>query len=108
MGQRNNKAIILAKDFKRKAGKKYGLSNIILFGSQATGKAKKDSDIDLLVVSNKSKKKSEFMAKLFTEWHLIQMKKNPVDFICFTESEFRKKSKGITLVNQAIKEGIKI
>jgi hypothetical protein len=32
----------------------------------------------------------------------------PVDFLCYTPEEFRKLSKQISLVKQAIKEGIEI
>jgi len=34
--------------------------------------------------------------------------KYPVDFICYTPAEYKKLSKGITIVQQAIKEGIEI
>ena len=81
---------------------------MVLFGSQATGKSGKDSDIDLLVVSEKVRKKSKFMTSLIEEWHTVQKKNNPVDFICYTPEEFKTKSKGITIVRQALKEGIEI
>lgn len=108
MGKPNPEAIRLAKDFKRRAAKKYGIKKITMFGSQATGITRKDSDIDLLVVSDKCPKKAEYMSRLFREWHIVQKKKHPVDFICYTPEEFNKLSKKITIVKQAIEEGVVI
>ncbi|NCS71117.1 MAG: hypothetical protein COY38_02505 [Candidatus Aenigmarchaeota archaeon CG_4_10_14_0_8_um_filter_37_24] len=108
MDRRKSNAINLAKDFKRKAAKKFGISRIILFGSFATGRPHKWSDIDLLVVSNRVKKKSDFMSKLSWEWHIKQKKDFPIDFICYTSKEFQKLSKEISIVSQALKEGIEL
>ena len=83
MGKANVEAINLAKYFKEKAKGKYGIQKIILFGSQVTGQTREGSDIDLLVVSDKFKKRADFMSKLFVEWHIVQKKKFPVDFIFF-------------------------
>jgi len=108
MGKANAKAIEMAADFKKKAAKKYGIKKVLLFGSQATGKSRKDSDIDLIVVSERIKKKSEFMSSMIQEWHLVQGKRHPVDFLCYTPKEFKAKSKGITIVKQAVEEGIEV
>jgi len=108
MGKANTEAIRLARDFKGKAKKKYDIDKIILFGSQATGKTREGSDIDLLVVSDKFKNKAKSMSQLSAEWHINQKKKFPVDFLCFTRKEFNRLSTRITIVKQALEEGIEI
>ncbi len=108
MGEQNPEIIRMAKDFKEKAEVKYGIKKVILFGSQATGKAKPESDIDLMIVSDKIKNKPDFMSKLYSEWHLVQKKNYPVDFVCFTKKEFNKLSKKITIVKQALEEGVAV
>jgi|SRR3989338_5601972 len=108
MGKENPEAIKLAKDFKKKAEGKFGIDKVILFGSQATGKTREGSDIDLLVVSKKAEKRADFMSALFKEWHIVQKKTKPVDFLCYTPEEFRAKSKGITIARDAVKHGIEV
>lgn len=108
MGNSKTIAVELAKDFKRRAAKKYGIKKIILFGSQATGRTREGSDIDLLVVSDSFKKRADFMSKLFAEWHIVQKKDFPVDFIPYRTREFEHMSNGVTIVHQVIEEGIEI
>lgn len=111
MGKKANvEAINLARDFKEKAKDKYAIEKIILFGSQATGMTREGSDIDLLVVSEKfrNRDKAASMSQLLEEWHLVQKKTVPVDFICLTPEEFDEMSKQITIVRQALKEGVAI
>lgn len=108
MGKANLEAIEMARDFKEKAKKKYNIDRIILFGSQATGKTREGSDIDLLVISDKFRNRVEFMSRLFEEWHIKQKKKFPVDFICFRRKEFDKLSERVTIVKQALEEGVEI
>lgn len=109
MGKANIEAINLAKDFKEKAKDKYAIQKIILFGSQATGRTREGSDIDLLVVSEKfGSDKATAMSQLLEEWHIVQKKAFPVDFICLTPEEFGELSKQITIVRQALKEGVAI
>lgn len=108
MGKANPEVIQLVADFKKKAQKKYKIQKIILFGSQITGYTKGGSDIDLLIVSEKFKRRSEFMAKLLAEWHIVQKKMVPVDFVCFTREEFNRLSNQVTIVKQALDEGVEV
>lgn len=108
MGSSKIQVIELVKDFKRKAAAKYGIKKIILFGSQASGMTREGSDIDMLIVSDSFKKKTEFMSKLFEEWHIVQKKNFPVDFLPYRTKEFDSMRKGVTIVRQAIEEGIEI
>lgn len=108
MGEANPEVIKLVRDFKEKAGKKYGIKKIVLFGSQVTGGTREGSDIDLLIVSDKFKRRTDFMSQLAVEWHIVQKKKLPVDFLPYKSKEFRDLSKKITIVRQALEEGIEI
>jgi len=108
MGKTNSEIISLVKDFKEKSKRKYGIKKIILFGSHATGKTREGSDIDLLVVSDKFKNRPAFMSQLLGEWHIVQKKSLPIDFICFNRKEFQRLSKQITIVRQALREGVEI
>lgn len=79
---------------------------MILFGSRARGRAHHDSDVDLLLVSERFRRKGaiERAYPLYLEWELDY----PVDFLCYTPEEFSKLSKRPSLVRMAIAEGITI
>lgn len=84
----------------------FHVDRMIFFGSRASGKPHKWSDIDLIIVSPKFKNLDfiERGAKMYDYWTLDY----PVDFICYTPEEFRKRSSKISIVSQAIKTGIEI
>ena len=104
-----NKLIIKLKKFKKELTKKYKINKLILFGSCATNKIGEDSDVDLIVVSNFKEKGNVNRAQcLYREWHLIQKIDLPVDFLCYTPKEFKELSKRITIISEALKEGIEI
>ena len=109
MGKASPDVVRTVEEFKKSVWRKYGIRKIILFGSQATGKSKKHSDVDLIVVSKKFAGKRAFngVIKLSREWH---NKKNnyPVDFLCYSPKEFDRLKKRITIVKQAVEEGIEI
>jgi len=94
-------------DFKNAIQKKYGIEKVFLFGSQASGNADDDSDFDFLVVSNR-KDKLALMKQLYYEWHMVLNIDYPVDFLTFTPEEFEKKRKQITIVREAVENGIAI
>lgn len=86
------------------------LQKIILFGSYARGDQHKDSDVDLILVSANFKRK-KFVKRswgFYKYWHLDSDINYPVDFLCYTPEEFKKLSKGVNIVSEAIKEGIEI
>ena len=93
-------------EFKKRLSYNIPIDKMILFGSVAKGKVHKDSDIDLIIVSNKFKGKKSFKRSLgfYKYWDLDY----PVDFLCYTQEEFNKLKKQITLVREAVKEGIEI
>ncbi|PIN74232.1 nucleotidyltransferase [Candidatus Woesearchaeota archaeon CG10_big_fil_rev_8_21_14_0_10_45_16] len=92
----------------RKFMKEVNLSvdQVYLFGSQATGKAGKGSDVDLLLVSKSfaGKRKLKRAPPFYLKWNLDY----PVDFICLTPEEFRQRKKETGVVQEAVKKGIKI
>ncbi len=86
--------------------KKQAVEKAILFGSYARGEAKEDSDIDLILVSKEFEGKSALKRPVpfYIEWDLGY----PVDFLCYTPKEFNDLRKQVSIVSQALKEGIEI
>jgi len=82
------------------------VTRMILFGSFARGDYKKESDIDLIVVSPKFRGTvfSKRNSALYDQWKLDY----PVDFLCFTPEEFEKQRKRVSIVAMALKEGVEI
>ncbi len=100
------KIISMLKLFKSKVAGRYGIKRMILFGSAARGEMHENSDIDLIVVVKRPTRR--LAGRLSMEWHTKQNIDYPVDFIDYTEKDFRRLAKGITLVSVALKEGIEI
>ncbi len=92
--------------FKSRINKDFDIKKIILFGSMATGKARKDSDVDLIIVSNKFKNINSIKraSMMYNYWTL----RMPVDFLCYTEKEFEERKKGVTIVREAILNGVEV
>ena len=86
--------------------KKHTIEKAILFGSFARGEAQKDSDIDLILVSSEFEGKSALKrpVRFYIDWNLGY----PVDFLCYTPKEFDNLRKQVSIVSQALKEGIEI
>jgi predicted nucleotidyltransferase len=94
------------KIFREKVNKDIPIKKMILFGSRVHGKIGRDVDIDLIIVSPKFRKLDFFQrgAKMYDYWDLYY----PVDFLCYTPEEFKKLSKQITIVREAVEEGVVI
>ena len=94
------------KSFFRKLGEKISVERGILFGSRAWGGAEKDSDYDLIIVSENfaGQKFYERAVGLRQYWEIDA----PVDFICFTPAEFSERAGGVNIVSEALKKGIAI
>lgn len=104
MGEREN-IIKNIREFKENLSYNIKVNNLIFFGSRATGKFRKDSDVDLIVVSPVFKERKCARAKGLHKYWNVDL---PVDFICYTPEEFEEKKKEVSLVSMAIKEGIEI
>lgn len=92
--------------FKTRIDKDFSVKKMIFFGSRARGEEHEDSDIDLIIVSDEFKSLNfiKRAAKMYDCWDLDY----PVDFLCFTPEEFEKKTRGVSIVSEAVKEGIEI
>ncbi|MBI3024697.1 MAG: nucleotidyltransferase domain-containing protein [Candidatus Tectomicrobia bacterium] len=77
------------------------VERMIFFGSHARGRARKWSDVDLIVVSR------HFRGKRFRYrplgFHRLWDIRYPVDFLCYTPEEFRKLR---TIVNGRVSFGL--
>jgi predicted nucleotidyltransferase len=100
------KHLAFLKKFKVKLSEEIPIKKMYLFGSRAHGKPHRWSDFDLIIVSPEFRNKKSFRrATGFYKYWTIDY---PVDFLCYTPEEFEKLSKQITIVRQAVKEGISI
>jgi len=67
------------------------IEKIVLFGSQITGRVKKDSDIDLLLVSKEFKNKtySQRIKKLLgLNRRLVKLTDKPFDILYYSDEEW--------------------
>lgn len=88
---------------------KLDIDRAVLFGSVARGAADKDSDIDLIIISNQFKKMnlakrltllSHLRGREFLNW--------PMDILGYTADEFDELSKVSTMFAEAKSQGIVI
>ncbi len=94
------------KKFLKNLSKNMNIDRIFLFGSRASGEPDRDSDIDLIIVSPDFRGTNfiERGAKMYDYWTLNY----PVDFLCYTPEEFNELKKQITIVKEAVENGIEI
>jgi predicted nucleotidyltransferase len=93
-------------EFKKKLSRKIPVDKVILFGSRAHGKPHRWSDFDLIIVSKGFRNIDSLKRSLgFYDYWTINY---PVDFLCYTPEEFNKLKKQITIVREAVREGIEI
>ena len=85
---------------------KMPISNVFIFGSYATNKANKNSDLDLCFVSPKFKNAIEAEAYLRTEIYFLDPKIGvPIDVVAYNKKDFKG---DIQLVHEIKKTGIEI
>jgi len=92
-------------DFLQKVRKKYNISKAIFFGSRARDEHLKDSDYDIILVSEDFKdiffsKRTALMYDFWQHWPI------EIEPLCYTPEEFETKKKQIGIVSEAIKEGM--
>lgn len=87
--------------------REFAPTHLVVFGSRATGTARADSDIDLIIVSERFKdisvpnRPGHF---LNTVWPDV-----PIDAICYTPEEFETLTqKQWPFVRNAVKSGVRI
>ena len=100
------KHIDFLKKFKEELSNNVPIEKMILFGSRAYGKPHRWSDFDLIIVSKKFRNLDTLKRSLgfYDYWKLNY----PVDFLCYTPEEFNKLKKQVTIVREAVREGIEI
>ncbi len=83
-----------------------GPSKVILFGSRARGDARPQSDFDLLVISE------AFSGVRFNDRHVRVYRLLPrtveFDVICLTPEEFERRSKTLSIIGEAAREGVEL
>ena len=90
------------------------VDKIVLFGSEATGKAGSESDIDLLVVLSRKTMPSGFRERSANYLKISRAireieKRHPIDLLVYTRPEFEKiKASGNLFVRRVIREGIEL
>jgi len=106
MVQRANKNIKLVQKFKRNINKSVKVDKLILFGSRAKDNFNRYSDFDLLIVSPDFKGVPWY--KRPTKFYLMWKEDYPLEILCYTPEEIRKRMEKINIVSEAFKEGIEI
>lgn len=106
MVQGTNKNIALVKKFKRKINKSIRVDKIILYGSRAKGNFHRYSDFDLLIVSPNFKGIPWY--KRPAKFYLMWKEDYPLEILCYTPEEIIKRMDKMSIVSEALKEGIEI
>jgi len=86
-----------------------GVKKIILYGSHASDKADKHSDIDIIVISQYFKgmnvlQRGETFGKILADIKMIA----PIEPLGLTENEFNKKGSGTFIGNEVKAKGIEV
>ena len=94
------------RDFLKRIQGEYHIEKAILFGSRARGNNLKDSDIDLILVSDSFEgiPFPDRPSKLYRFWKGGL----PLELLCYTTKEFEAKRKRIGLLRNALQEGIEL
>ncbi|MDI6806967.1 MAG: nucleotidyltransferase domain-containing protein [Candidatus Aenigmarchaeota archaeon] len=102
----DKKAIVELNKFKKEVKKKITIEKMIFFGSRIGKRYHEDSDIDLIIVSKEFRGINFFkrVSRMYDFWRLNY----PVDFLCYTPREFNKLKKEVSIVSEALREGIEI
>ena len=103
---REKSLMIKLREFKKSVSRGFPVTKMYLFGSMAKGKTHKYSDVDLIIVSPKFRKMNFFKrgARMYDYWEI----RKPVDFLCYTPEEFERLSKQISIVKEAMENGIEV
>ena len=111
MGEKEIREIArVVERFKRRIESKYSVDRIVVFGSAARGEMKAESDVDIIVVSKRFGLKDffEITPKLYREWHAREKIRFPVDILLYNVKEFEKLREEVSIVSEALREGIEL
>jgi predicted nucleotidyltransferase len=90
------------------------IDKVLLFGSEATGAAGPDSDIDLLVVLASETMPTSFRERSVNYLQISRAirqieKKHPIDLLVYTRPEFEKmKASGSHFIRRVLREGVEL
>ena len=106
MDKKQNVIIGIVKKFLNKLN--FDIENVILCGSYARGNFREDSDVDLIIVSNEFSDKKMYKRgkELYNKW--FDDYDYDVDFVCLTPDEFNKQKNQISVIKEALNDGIVI
>jgi len=93
-------------DFARRLREEVGAEKVILFGSRARGDWLKESDYDFIVVSRHFQEMPWPLRPV--ELYRLWQGSPGVELLCYTPDEFRRKSREISMVAEALKEGVRL
>ena len=79
-------------------------AKIYLFGSRATGRARPDSDYDLIIIS-KNFEKTPFIDRAAEVWKRSDAQMG-ADLLCYTPDEFSKISKTSAVIKDAMADAV--
>lgn len=74
---------------------------VLVFGSRATGTAKPDSDLDVIIVAD-AFKDMPFVRRMAHVLGIVRFPKH-VDYLCYTPEEFRRIRNESSVVNYALR-----
>lgn len=86
--------------------KEFKPEKIILFGSRVKGTAKKESDIDAIIISS-SFANTPFLRRMPSVIKKVSFPKH-VDYICYTPAEFKKMKSESTVIKDAMENSMEI
>jgi hypothetical protein len=101
----DKKALKEIEKFVERLKEEINLKEIIFFGSRSRNDYLESSDIDLIIVSPDFKD-VDYLKRF--ELVYPYLKELRIEFIPLTSEEFEIKRKQLTLINEAVREGMKI
>lgn len=93
-------------EFARRVRAAFKVDKIIFFGSRVRGDYLIDSDYDFIIVSDdfKGLPFTSRMTLIYEFWDSSL----PIEPLCYTKEEFSRKSNQISIVREAVREGIEV
>ncbi len=104
MGEKKNRTIDLFKRSLPRIRKRFKPERLYLFGSHAKGEALVNSDLDVVIVSERFGH-IKFIDRLSAVLELIEPAV-AIDLLCYTPEEFKRKSQEIGIVRESLKHKI--
>ena len=93
-------------DFARRLHEEVGAQKVILFGSRARGDWLQESDYDFVVVAERFE--GVHFVKRPVELYQYWEGQPGVELLCYTPEEFERKRRQISIVREAVREGIEL